>query len=102
MLEDALADGFIVPVTCGPLSSVETSEASWYEQPQSATSDRMAAIVSLQLAAPATATGIGAAPPFQYHYINAGGTTPDRPPQAGTPNDVRHGAYKTPDWVNGR
>ena len=58
--------------------------------------------VSLPLAAPATATGIGAAPPFQYHYINAGGTTPDRPPRAGTPNDVRRGAYKTPDWVNGR
>jgi hypothetical protein len=48
VFEDALAGGFIVPVTCGALSSLETSEASWYEQPETAkadtTSDRIAAI----------------------------------------------------------
>jgi hypothetical protein len=42
--DDALADGFIVPVTCGALPSLETSEASWYEQPETAMNDRMAAM----------------------------------------------------------
>src|SRR5262249_42247813 len=42
--EGALADGFIVPVTCGPPSSVEASDASWYEQPETAMSDTIAAM----------------------------------------------------------
>jgi pyridoxamine 5'-phosphate oxidase len=36
----------------------------------------------MALTVPAAASGIGAAPPFHYHYINAGGTTLDRPTRA--------------------
>ena len=46
VLDDASAGLFIVPVTCVALSSVETSEASWYEQPETAITDSMSAAMA--------------------------------------------------------
>jgi len=102
--DDALADGFIVPVTCGALPSLETSEASWYEQPETAMNDRMAAMgfIAIGRARQSHRHRRGAAVPLSLYKCRRHHSRPSHTSTLGTPNDVRRGAYKTPDRVNER